>query len=427
MKVHKGAVTALLVGALAAGGLTACGGDDDDNGASGTTSAAPAATTPAASTTSGTATATAVDPSKPKVVLALNALKIPAVDLLTPYTAGAKAAAKAINAKGGFGGRELVIETCNTQYQPATTATCARKTLAKKPVAMIGCDPVWPNAGLPIYAKAKVPSFNCPNVPADFNNPLNFSMTGGTAGDMRATARWLCTRADVNKVVVFTQDIPIQHTTAPDSIGPTLKGCNKSVSYIYYPITGSDITPQVTQAAQRKPDAVITLGGGALAINIYKLFGQAGVPADKIIGSSNQMAYESVLKPAGKVMEGAYASFETKSWGDTSDPDVAAYLKAMEGAGFDAQDGNPQTGYMDVMTVYTAAQKIGFDKFDTASLANFMNTANDVPVPLTRSITNPGPKGAPQIKQTGVQIVQWKDGKLNVITEGTDDGWVEGY
>src|SRR4051812_23055544 len=93
MWLRKGAVMALTMTAVVFG-LAACGGDDDDGGGAATT---PAATSTAPSTTStGTSTtAGTVDPSKPPVLIAINALKIPAVDLLTPYTVAANQAAKA--------------------------------------------------------------------------------------------------------------------------------------------------------------------------------------------------------------------------------------------------------------------------------------------------------------------------------------------
>ncbi len=413
-------IAALLAAVASVGVLTGCGSDSDDSQDSG-------ATTAATTAASGGESTGKIDESKEPVVVALNALKVQAVDLLTPYEAGAEAAAKKINAAGGFGGRELVIESCNTAYQPATAVTCARKMLAKKPVATIGCEPTWASSGLPIFAKEKIPSFNCINVEEDFTNPMNFGMTQGQAGDQRAVARYLCTRDDVQKVAVFTQDIPFQHEAAPASIGPTLKECGKEVSYTYYPITGGDLLPAVSKAAKTDPDFVITLGGGPLAVQIFKAFGQAGIPADKLFASGNAVAYESVFKPGGEALDGAYGVVEVMSWGEESDPDVAEYLQAMEGSGTDARDANPQTAYMQVMTLYTAAKEVGFDQFDSASLVEFMNTANDVAVPLTPGIKNPGPKGAPQVKQPYAQIVQWKDGKLNIVREGTEDGWVMAF
>jgi ABC-type branched-subunit amino acid transport system substrate-binding protein len=400
--------------------LAACGDDADDTGSN-------SAETSTAATTAAEGSGGSLDTSKEPIVVALNALKVQAVDLLTPYEAGAAAAAKQINAQGGFGGREVKVESCNTGYQPATSVACARKVVDKKPVASIGCEPTWATSGLPTLAKAKIPSFNCINTEEDMTNPMSFGMTQGNTGGQRAMSRWLCTRDEVKKVAVFTQDIPISHESVPVAIGETLKQCGKSATYTYYPITGADLLPHVSKAAKGKPDFVIAVGGGALAVQIYKLFGQAGIPADKIGISANAMAYEQVLEPAGAAIEGAYATLETQAWGDTEDPGVAAYLKAMEGSGVDARDVNPQTAYMQMMTLYTAAEEIGFDKFDSASLVEFMNTANGVAIPNSRQILNPGPKGAPQVKQPYSQIAQWKDGKLTPVTEGTEEGWVKAF
>lgn len=423
---RRGAMFAPIAALLCGLTLAACGSSDETESTSDTSAATQSASTEAATTASTTAAETggSVDPSKPKVVIALNTLKIPAVDLLSAYEAGANAAAKEINASGGFGGREVVIESCNTMYQPATVASCARKTIAKNPVANIGCDPGWGQAGLPIYAKAEVPSIVCINTKEDYTDPWSFGMTQGQEGDQRAVARFLCTRDDVKKVVFFTQDIPFQHESAPNTIGKPLEECGKSAEYVYYPITGADLSPYVTKAAQAKPDFVITLGGGALAVQIFKLFTQAGIKPDQMFASANAMAYESVLKPAGATMEGVYAPVEVVSWDDTSNPGVAQYLKAMEGSGVDPKDSNPETAYMYVQTIYKAAQEVGFDDFDGKALAEYLNTANDVEVPTSRMILNPGPEGYPQVKQPYTQIVQWKGGKLNVVTEGTEDGWI---
>jgi branched-chain amino acid transport system substrate-binding protein len=409
-------IAAVAAALLATAALSACGSDDD---------------TKTASTGGGTSPSAAgggtIDSSKPPVVLSVNALKIQAVDILTPTLAGAEAAANVINAKGGIGGRKVEIKSCNTMYQPATGAKCARQTVSDKATAMVGCEPTWGNSGLPILSKAKIPTFNCPNTEPDWTDPWSFALTLGVNGDNQALATYLCTRDDVKKVVVFTQDIPVSRSATPAAVDPVLKGCGKSASYVYYPITGADLTPDVAKAVALKPDFVMTLGGGALAVQVFKLFTQAGMSPDKMSASGNAFANKSVLEPAGAAMDGVYGAVNVRSWSDTSDPGVAEYRKAMESSDVDAEDTITETAYMTVMAIDTAAQEIGADAFDSQSLADWMNKANNVAIPTSREILNPGPEGYPQIKQPYNQIVQWKGGKLNVITEGTDDGWVRGF
>ncbi len=84
------------------------------------------------------------------------------------------------------GGRELT---------PSVATACAHTTLGNHPVAMFGCELSWSAAGLGIYAKAGVPSFNCPNTTADFANPWSFAIVAGQVGDLHAGARYLSTLA----------------------------------------------------------------------------------------------------------------------------------------------------------------------------------------------------------------------------------------
>jgi ABC-type branched-subunit amino acid transport system substrate-binding protein len=411
------AILGLVAALSCTAALSACGSSDStstSSTASGTTAG------------SGAAATGKIDSSKPPVTLQLNTLKIQAVDLLTPYGAGANAAADVINAQGGIGGRKVEIATCNTMYQPATVATCAHKAVSAKATATFGCDPTWAIGGLPITSKAEIPSFNCPTAAGDYTNPWNVGLTGGS-GTNHAIAEYLCTQSDIKKVAAFVQDIPLSHQQTPPSMTPVLTACGKTITYYYYPITGADLTPDVTKVAATKPDFVLTQAGGPIAVQVFKLFEQAGIPATKLGGSVNAFAYDAVLKPSGSAADGLRGGVEVQSWGDTGNPDVAAYLKAMEGSGVDPQDGNPETAYMVVMAIYTAAKKIGFDKFDSASLAKYMTTANNVSLPLNRDILNPGPADSPSIKQPYSQMVQWKDGKLQILTQGNNLGWFKGF
>lgn len=362
------------------------------------------------------------------VVFVLNTLKISGSDLLTPYAAGADAAAKQINARGGFGGRSVVIHTCNTMGQPSTTATCAHTTVADHPVAALGCELTWGEAALPVLAKAQIPSIMCLNTSQDFTNRWSFGLAASSFGEDRGMARYLCSRSGIRRVGVLTVDLPQLRDVANQAIGPVLQGCGKRVRYVYYPLNTTDLSPFVTKVLQGKPDFVMTFPlSGAQTPELFKDFEQSGFSASRMSAASSSFGYKETLRPAGAAMDGAYSTFEYESWGNTTDPQVAAYLRAMRGSGVDPRNSNVEGGYQAVMALYAIAKRIGFGRLDSASLTSFLRSRTGVSLPLSRTLVNPGPSGHSQVKQPYVQIVRWEHGKLITVDRGTNHGWVRGY
>jgi ABC-type branched-subunit amino acid transport system substrate-binding protein len=419
----KRALAALAVAASCAAGLAACGGDDDDN-SSAATSSAPAATG-SGSTSTPTASTGQVDPSKPPVHIALITIKIPGSDLFTPYGVGANAAANAINAEGGFGGRKVVIDTCNSQNTASIVSSCAQKLIQKKPVAFVGCDNVMSVAGQPIFKRQGIPGIWCLNTAEDFKNPLMFGVDPGGVGQQIAMARKLCDRSDVKTVAIQNLEIPQLHSYEPP-VKKILNDCGKTIKYIYMPLTAADFTPYLNEILAAKPDFVMTfLLSGPQTVQVFKAFQAAGYPASKMFTMSSSLDYATMLKPAGGAMNGVTMFLPYANPVDPDNPDFAAYKAALQGTSADPFNSNVQTGYVYVNTVYTAAQKIGFDKFDSASLTQFLSTQTGVHLPMNRELVNPGPTDQPQIKQPYAQMVQWDGTKLNTITEGTEAGWVK--
>lgn len=410
-------MTAGLLALLLASSLAACGDDGDDESAA----------APAAETATAEATGQAPDGDKPPIRVALIGAKIPGLNMLDAFEAGADVAARKLNAEGGVGGREVIVDTCNSMLQPATAVTCARKTVADEPVAQFGCEVSWSATGLPIYAKAGIPSFNCLNTPEDFSNPMSFGLAASAFGEARGAAKYLCGQADVKKIAVVAQDLPQQRRDTPKAVQPIIDGCGKQVEYFYLPYGSADLTPHFNKVKQAKPDFVVNQSGSLQTLQMFKAFKQLGYPADKTISADGSFGYDTVLEPSGDAVDGAMSTFQFVSWGDTGNPDVVEYLKEMEGSKIDARDALPQWGYSMVMWIAAVAEELGTDAFDGQALAEFARTKDGTPIPLSRTLENPGPKDFPQQKQPYVQLVQWQDGKLHVVDEGTDDGWVSGY
>lgn len=396
---------ALTVLACAAG-LAACGSSSSSSSGSG----------------GGTNSASA---SKSPVVIDLVSMKLPGLDFLDTYNAGAVAAAKVINSQGGFGGRQLVIKQCNSMLQPSVATTCAHKALSDNPVAMVGCEPAWSASGLPILGAKGIPSFNCLNGGADFTDPNSVNVLAGGTGEYTAGARFICTLPNVKTVAWIAQNNTEQQKDVPPALTSIFKSCGKTVSFEWFPQTSVDPSPYVVKVVQKHPDFVMINDGGAILVSMLKDFQQQGFPATHIYSSSAGLNYDQILRPAGNAANGVYFTDETRSWDDAS-PDVAAYNKAMAGQS-NPRNFAPMQIYADIMWIYTAAKNIGFSKFTPQALLHYTQTANGVHIPLSRTLTNPAPKGFSAVKQPYAQVLQWNNGKLTVVTKGTENGWLKGY
>jgi branched-chain amino acid transport system substrate-binding protein len=408
----RSAIAGLLL-AICAAGLTACGDDDETEGAG--------------TSVSTTEAAGKIDPSKPPATFALITFKLPGLNYVDPFKAGAEAAAQKINDAGGIGGREVVIETCNSMLQPAAATACANRTLERDPIAMFGCEIGWSASGLQIYAKAEVPSFNCVNTDEDVTNPWSLGINPGGFGYQRGFAHWACDNPDIDKAVMLSYDNPLERRDLPRSVNPVFDGCGKEVDFVWFKTGGADVSVQVNQILDAEPDFVYSPLGGATAVVVFKGLQQAGITGTKLGGPDAGLDYETVIEPAGEILEGAYTFSGFDAWGDTDNPDVAEYLEAMESFEEHARNPGAQWGYAAVMWFDTVAREVGPKGFDSASLAEFTRTQTDIPMPLSRELINPGPKGAPQVKQPYVQVAQLKDGEPLPVTENTEEGWVLAY
>ena len=414
------AVLGALVAVTGIAALAACGSSTSSSNASSANSSGSApssASVPSASTGGTSSTA--------PVTIAVVAYKVPGIDLLTAMTAGANAAAQQIDGAGGIGGRRVVVTSCNSMFQPATATICAHKALAAHAIAMVGCENTWGTSGLLVLAAAKVPSLNCPTPEtADVSNPWSFGLVPSD-GEDQGFASYVCERSDIKKLGFLAVDVPSETSTFA-GVEKVLGACGKRATAVFYPETATDVTPYVDKVVQAKPDFVQCDCFASQIVQIAQVLAGDGIPPSKFVVSASDLT-PSTLAQSGTILNGIYSLSQFIPYQETTDPQVAAYLKAMNGSSH-TQDADAEWGYMYVMAIDTAARQIGASAFNSVTLGHFLSTQTNVPLALSRSIVNPGPSFAPQEKQPFVRIYQWKNGTFTVVPAGPKkDGWVQGW
>ncbi len=400
---------------LACLALAACGSSSSTSSA-----------TSSASSSQATATSAAASTNKTPVTLAMVAYKLPGIDLVTPMSAGADAAAAQINAAGGFGGRKLVITTCNSMLQPAAAVLCAHKVVGEHALAMFGCEDAWAVGALQVVTAAKIPSFNCPTSGlADSTSPWAFGLVPSN-GEDQGVASYICTLPDVKTVSFIAVGVPSEVSTFA-AVDKVFKACGKTAIPVYEPETTTDISPYVQKVIGAKPGFVMADVFAGQIETIVQQLEASGIPASKV-ATSISILPQATLNTVGKSLDGINTEWQFTPYTQTSDPTVSAYISGMKALGADPQNENSEWGYSNVMAIYTAAKRIGFANFNSNTLAAFMRTANNVPIPVSRDIVNPGPSGGPSVKQPYVLIAQWTGSTFKVVPTGpNDDGWVRAW
>jgi ABC-type branched-subunit amino acid transport system substrate-binding protein len=403
---------------LVSAGLAACG--------SSSKTTTRAATTPATSAPAG-GTTTAAGTSGTPLIFYLVSAKIPGLDLLDPYNQGGQLAVQKINAAGGFGGHPIVLKTCNSMLQPANAITCAHDIVQDHATAMWGCEPSWSASGaLTILQKAGIPSFNCPNTVEDFHNPTAFSIFPGGTAEYSSGAKFICTLPNVKSVYWIAQANPEQEHDIPIALTKIFSGCGKTIKFEWFPFTAVDVTPYAAKVTQSKPDFIMQNVTGAAGVSLLKAYQTQGYPASQIWSSSDAADTQNFLTPAGSAANGILMTSEMKLWTQTDDPTVAAYVAASTNIP-NPKAFEPMWGWIQMYWFDTAAQKIGFSSFNSSALIHYMSTASDVNIGGSRSLQNPGPAPAPQLKQPYAQLVRYNAGQFIVQTSGTQDGWINGF
>ncbi|MBT2437123.1 ABC transporter substrate-binding protein [Streptomyces sp. ISL-22] len=107
----------------------------------------------------------------------------------------AQAYARWVNARGGLGGRELKVLTCNDRNDSVAAAKCADRAIEEKAVAVVGSYSQYGDTFLPSLEGAGIPYIGGYGVTnAEFTSPLSYPVNGGQPTLLAGLGRELARR-----------------------------------------------------------------------------------------------------------------------------------------------------------------------------------------------------------------------------------------
>lgn len=341
------------------------------------------------------------------------------------WSDGTKAAAAYINDKlGGFGGRPVKVDVCDSKSTSAGALTCANQLVADKADFVTGFALGIGADAIPVLAKAGIPVQSVPISPQEYSSADSFPYGGGSFTEYPANAAYAADHLGLKKGVLVVSDLGDSKPVV-DSMNVYFNKVGGSVSGVTVPATTADLSPAVAETVKSKPDVVFTALGGVQDAKLYEALAQQGFSPRNMIAQASAVDvgnFFSKVTPESAI-EGSLYCDGFVSFDDTTNADVATYRNAMQQyehvAGRGVLD---QWSFATVMTNYNLAKKQGFAAFDKATLTNALT--NDV-VPVFMGYQyqrSSAPKAAPAVGNPYVLFVRYQGGK--VVTQ--NDGWVNG-
>lgn len=415
------------VGALAVG----CGSSGDDS----TSTSGGAATGASTGASTGAATAAATDSVLGTAKAATGTpVKFGAINIEASNGAAFPQAREAMDAtvkyvnayRGGIGGHPIQITWCITDGAPATTAGCAKKLIADKPVAILGATDLATAVSIPMFAKAGlayVGGMNFTPVEGTAKNSVVFNdaaQLGNVLAGLYAT-----TELKGKSVAVIAQGDTQGEFSAKTYTIPAVESKGAKATLFPAPPSQADLSSVVASALASNPD-VIALESPSQCVALLSALKAVG--NTKPVVSIDPCAAPVVVQAAAGGAEGLYffSPFQLPSTG-TTDAKLADAILAKYGPAKLPVDSSARAGMNTVMNMATAFADTDPSTLTSDGILKTLRAGSDHPNFLAEPYTCDGTAipALPAICNAKYYLYQIKDGAAAQVGTATHDEGID--
>jgi branched-chain amino acid transport system substrate-binding protein len=339
-------------------------------------------------------------------------------------TKGARAGVDWANAElGGVDGRPIELVTCDTQFSPTGSLSCAQRMVEEDVVAVMGGIDVFGDAvavleenGIPLVGGIPV------NDPAA-ESPMSFQFSGGTWGLNLGFVHHMVEELGVERVSIMYGDFgPIADGAMWAKQALIGQGLSEDdVNMVAMPMVVEDVLTPLQAADETDPDAIVVLVADAACTAASQAILETGVDAQTYW--SGGCLLPSVTEAIGaENLEGNIYAVESPL--DPENPDVQLYNAVVERYGVDLEAGSVATSaFYGWMNLYDVMRTLGADGVSSEAIVEQLQGAVDHPAFGGHPYTCDGQQMGgelPAICAPQQILAQMHDGQLEPITDWID-------
>ena len=336
-------------------------------------------------------------------------------------TAADKVAVDFINTElGGVDGHPIQLLTCNTDFNPDLSQSCAQEMVSKHVDAVIGGIDIW-GTGIQTLANNGIPYVGgIPVSSESAQTKVSFQFSGGTWGAALGMGEYAVQTLHAKKIAVIYADFgPITDSAKLAKTALERRGAH--VDLISVSAVNPDMVTALNQAAQTKPDAVIALTADSGCKPTMLTARQIGLKVP--IMYTGACAAPKILDSVGTAAQGAIFNVEADLNPKSSDNALYNAIVDRYGPKYHYQAQSAGTvSFRAVINLYVVLRHLGFDKITPRAIVDAFRASKNAPSFFGHPYTCDGHQlpGYPAMCAPQQTLASSNHGSLEQLT-----GWID--
>jgi ABC-type branched-subunit amino acid transport system substrate-binding protein len=288
------------------------------------------------------------------------------------FTAGAKAAAAAVN-KDCELGRPIEVVECSDEFNSNGAAACGRDAVSEKALAAVFVSCCGDNI-MPPLEQAGIPSFNTAASQAENTSPTSFPLVFAASNVMGEITTAVSLGSD--NVALVVANIPALNFFV-ELASAQAKALGAKATIIRVPVTTTDYTSVAAQVLSAGADGVVPVLGAGPDVTLAKALVAQGADFSEGMNFIDDLSNlnPKTVEQLGPEVEGITPTSFAWSPTETKNPAIQQYISELEESGQPTEKDDLTTyGVMAWAAVHIAADALKGHKVTSKELMARLNT-----------------------------------------------------